>query len=403
MTIGALLYASSTHNSVYDLNLVESFLMGSLISAVDPVSTMAVFQTVGVKPQLYNLVFGESMLNDAVAIVLAEGFNDIIKDHHEDRHDEPQVILNALPKIIGIMIGSTILGIIFGCLSALTHKHLPRLREIGSHHEPLELALVISFSYMSYVIAEEIHLSGIMSVLFCGIMMDHYTMQNLSAHSRVSAKAIFNLLAHVSESFVFVYLGMAIFTHDTHQIEATHIILAIVWCLVGRAVGIFPLIWLSNGLCVKIFKVCGCHREENRTCWCKEQKRPIGWRQQTILWLSGIRGAVAFAVANGVDIVGPTRNVFITTTLILIFVTTVLFGSTTYPILKWLEVNEHIQPLTPLEMEEQEKKLSERTKSWLWQLDREKLKPFMTISNDNNILQHISTSSSTVKMSEGQI
>jgi len=55
---------------VYRLSLVESFAFGSLISAVDPVATLAIFQAIDVDQVLYMLVFGESVLNDAVSIVL---------------------------------------------------------------------------------------------------------------------------------------------------------------------------------------------------------------------------------------------------------------------------------------------------------------------------------------------
>jgi sodium/hydrogen exchanger 8 len=55
---------------IYELSAVESFAFGSTISAVDPVATLAIFQALDVVPLLYMLVFGESMLNDAVAIVL---------------------------------------------------------------------------------------------------------------------------------------------------------------------------------------------------------------------------------------------------------------------------------------------------------------------------------------------
>ena len=55
---------------MYQFDLVESFAFGSLISAVDPVATLAIFQALDVDPILYMLVFGESMLNDAVSIVL---------------------------------------------------------------------------------------------------------------------------------------------------------------------------------------------------------------------------------------------------------------------------------------------------------------------------------------------
>ncbi len=55
---------------IFELSAVECFAFGSMISAVDPVATLAIFQALSVDPILYMLVFGESMLNDAVAIVL---------------------------------------------------------------------------------------------------------------------------------------------------------------------------------------------------------------------------------------------------------------------------------------------------------------------------------------------
>ena len=57
---------------MYPLSVAESFAFGSLISAVDPVATLAIFQAIDTDPVLYMLVFGESVLNDAVAIVLTE-------------------------------------------------------------------------------------------------------------------------------------------------------------------------------------------------------------------------------------------------------------------------------------------------------------------------------------------
>ena len=64
------LHTSLQADVAYELDAVESFAFGSLISAVDPVATLAIFSALDVDPILYMLVFGESILNDAVAIVL---------------------------------------------------------------------------------------------------------------------------------------------------------------------------------------------------------------------------------------------------------------------------------------------------------------------------------------------
>ena len=67
---GAGIWCLGVLEVAYRLSLVESFAFGSLISAVDPVATLAIFSALDSDPVLNMLVFGESILNDAVSIVL---------------------------------------------------------------------------------------------------------------------------------------------------------------------------------------------------------------------------------------------------------------------------------------------------------------------------------------------
>ena len=68
LVVGGGVYLLGVADVVYQLDFVQSFAFGSLISAVDPVATLAIFQALDVDPVLNMLVFGESILNDAVAI-----------------------------------------------------------------------------------------------------------------------------------------------------------------------------------------------------------------------------------------------------------------------------------------------------------------------------------------------
>uniref|UniRef100_A0A1I7XQG2 Sodium/hydrogen exchanger 8 n=1 Tax=Heterorhabditis bacteriophora TaxID=37862 RepID=A0A1I7XQG2_HETBA len=69
--IGLTVYILGQADLVLELSIFECFAYASMISAVDPVATLAIFQAIKVEGLLYMLVFGESMLNDAVSIVLA--------------------------------------------------------------------------------------------------------------------------------------------------------------------------------------------------------------------------------------------------------------------------------------------------------------------------------------------
>jgi solute carrier family 9 (sodium/hydrogen exchanger), member 8 len=76
----------------------------------------------------------------------------------------------------------------------------------------LEIAFMFVFMYSPYVFAEAIKLSGIMAILFAGLVMSHYTHYNLSSVSRITLQQIFRTLAFISETCVFAYLGLAIFS-----------------------------------------------------------------------------------------------------------------------------------------------------------------------------------------------
>jgi sodium/hydrogen exchanger 8 len=70
--MGTGIYLLGKIHLTYALDAREAFAFGSLVSAVDPVATLAIFNALDIDPVLYMLVFGESILNDAVAIVLTK-------------------------------------------------------------------------------------------------------------------------------------------------------------------------------------------------------------------------------------------------------------------------------------------------------------------------------------------
>lgn len=149
--IGAGIYLLGLAQVVYKLSFVESFAFGSLISAVDPVATVAIFHALDVDPVLNMLVFGESILNDAVAIVLTTavlGSNDPIMSTGE-------AILSAINRFWLMFFASAGIGVLFALVSALLLKHVD-LRKNPS----LEFGMMLVFTYAPYVLAEGIHLSG---------------------------------------------------------------------------------------------------------------------------------------------------------------------------------------------------------------------------------------------------
>ena len=130
---------------------MESFAFGSLISAVDPVATVAIFHALNVDPVLNMLVFGESILNDAISIVLTTA---AVQSINPDQTTQDAILVGVRSFCL-MFFASAIIGVIFALASALLLKHVD-LRKNPS----LEFAMMLVFTYAPYVLAEGIHLSG---------------------------------------------------------------------------------------------------------------------------------------------------------------------------------------------------------------------------------------------------
>jgi sodium/hydrogen exchanger-like protein 3 len=92
----------------FETPLLDTFLFSSLISAVDPVAVLAVFEEIHVNEILYIVVFGESLLNDAVTVVLYH----IFETYNEMGVDNIQVIdvVNGALSFLCVAIGGTVVG-----------------------------------------------------------------------------------------------------------------------------------------------------------------------------------------------------------------------------------------------------------------------------------------------------
>jgi sodium/hydrogen exchanger 8 len=180
---------------------IECLIFGSLISAVDPVAVLGILTQSRLKsPLMYSLIFGESVLNDAVSIVLFNTFRNFHTSTTSattaagGRHAKPAQHVDTIGEFdhftIGalfldfllVSVGSLWIGVLVGLICSFLFKNSNL-----SKTPDVEFTLIIFFAYTAYCLSEILGLSGIMSLFFCSIVLAHY---NWSALERRVAEII---------------------------------------------------------------------------------------------------------------------------------------------------------------------------------------------------------------------
>ncbi|XP_016987510.1 sodium/hydrogen exchanger 6 isoform X5 [Drosophila rhopaloa] len=291
-------------------SFLDTLYFGALISPTDPLTILAIFNDLRVDVNLYALVLGESVLNDAVAIVLSGAIQNYGEHYSNTGEFETTAFLRSLSDFFSIFILSLMIGAAMGCLTALMTK-FTRVRDFPL----LESALFVLMSYSTFLLAEATQLTGVVAVLFCGICQAHYTYNNLSEDSRQRTKQIFELLNFLAENFIFSYIGVSMFTFPKHHFDAGFIITAFICAAIGRAVNVYPLSWLLN----------------------IKRKPKISANFQHMLFFAGLRGAMSFALAIR-NTVSDARQTMLTATSLIVIFTVVIQGGAANFLLNWLKI-----------------------------------------------------------------
>uniref|UniRef100_A0A668A8T2 Sodium/hydrogen exchanger n=1 Tax=Myripristis murdjan TaxID=586833 RepID=A0A668A8T2_9TELE len=308
--IGGLLYAvcqiqPDNPSSLHQIELLPCLLFGSIISAVDPVAVLAVFEEIHINELLHILVFGESLLNDAVTVVLYHLFE-------EYSGIGTVSVLDGFLGVISFLVvalGGVLVGAIYGILAAFTSR-------FTSHTRVIEPLFVFVYSYMAYLSAEMFHLSGIMALIACGAVMRPYVEANISHKSHTTIKYFLKMWSSVSETLIFIFLGVAT-VDGPHNWNWTFVTVTVILCLVARVIGVVGLTYVINKF--RIVK--------------------LTTKDQFIVAYGGLRGAIAFSLGFLLDPAHfAMREMFLTAIITVIFFTVFVQGMTIKPLVELLAV-----------------------------------------------------------------
>ncbi|QHS72636.1 bifunctional K:H/Na:H antiporter NHX1 [Saccharomyces paradoxus] len=305
-----------------DISFADAMSVGATLSATDPVTILSIFNAYKVDPKLYTIIFGESLLNDAISIVMFETCQKF--------HGQPATfssVFEGAGLFLMTFSVSLLIGVLIGILVALLLKHTHIRR-----YPQIESCLILLIAYESYFFSNGCHMSGIVSLLFCGITLKHYAYYNMSRRSQITIKYIFQLLARLSENFIFIYLGLELFTEVELVYKPLLIIVAAISICVARWCAVFPLSQFVNWIYrVKTIRSMSGITGENISV-----PDEIPYNYQMMTFWAGLRGAVGVALALGIQ--GEYKFTLLATVLVVVVLTVIIFGGTTAGMLEVLNI-----------------------------------------------------------------
>ena len=303
--------------SGFQPTMSETLAFGALISATDPVSTLAVFQSKRVDPTLFYLVFGESVLNDAVGLVMYETLRKFVGIQHSTSS-----VGTAIFDFCIIFVCSTLLGLLCG----IAASKITKLVKGGEDVVLIECGMFSLVVYLPFLVAEVLSMSGIVTILFTGIMCKCYGAKNLTPESKLVMDDFFRILAHLAETAIFLQLGLSVFgltSTEPEALNAAFVLITLACCLLARAVNVYPISYFLNRVVYEKSPV---------------NEMLVKPKTQHMLYLSGLRGAVAFACAQTFPDDYGNRGVFVVTTMAVVLVTTFTMGGGTESMLEGLGI-----------------------------------------------------------------
>jgi len=261
------------------------------------------------------------VLNDAVALIT---FRAITHYGVALKSEWESIVLSFV--VTGV--GSALMGVATGFLAALSFKYMGMGRRGDLPH--VECTIFAAFAYGSFVCAELPELSGIVGAMFAGMTMRAFARPNLSSKARVYIDVLLKVMATVADNIIYLLVGFALTIEIPYVLrpdlpgntlslsQSTNaFVYVIVLCLAARALHLFPILGFFN-------------------LTTPEQSLRVPFAQQIICWFSGLRGAIAVALAY--QVVGPNAHVIRASTMFVVVGTTFVFGGSTKCLLDVLKI-----------------------------------------------------------------
>ncbi|KAH3763807.1 sodium/hydrogen exchanger, Na+/H+ exchanger, antiporter [Pelomyxa schiedti] len=297
--------------------LFDCLVVGAVLSAIDTVATLAALRELKVDLMLHSIVFGESVLNDAVAITL---FNTL--SQFSDVSEVGWVnILKSVGEFLAVCVLSVLVGLAVGFICSFGMKKVKHYGLSSAY----ETSVVLLCAYISYSVAQVLFLSGVVSLFVCGTLLSHYAFYSVSREARVTLFHISGTFGLIADTTMFISVGLTLFSGDkpfasgAWNMPLTLSVLGLV--IAARAATVFPISAIANI----------SRRRQPSGSLVAEYSRPIPFKYAFLMFYANLRGGVALILAlNAPE--STQRRTIVNVTYLVVLITNTLIGASTKPV-----------------------------------------------------------------------
>jgi monovalent cation/hydrogen antiporter len=309
-TTGIAIFA---HYLIPGMTWPLAFVLGAILSATDAVAAMSITKGLGLSHKTMTILEGESLINDAsglvsyglaVAAVAGSSF----------------VLWKAGLKFVVLIAGGLLVGWVLGTLLKMVLKRI-------HHKSTVAISFTLLVPFIAYLVAEELHVSGVIAVVKIGLMLSRVTRRKVAGETRASYKSIWDIVVFILNGLIFVLIGIE-FPYVIKNIDA-----ALVWPLIGYSFLICVLALVIRMLRI-FFQRVNLEKAFQRKSIARNRRALLDWKECLIIGWSGMRGIVSLATALALPLTlndgteFPQRDVIIFMAVVVVLITLVGQGLT---------------------------------------------------------------------------
>ncbi|WP_309056384.1 Na+/H+ antiporter [Streptomyces sp.] len=295
------------------LPLAAALALGALVAPPDPVAATAVAGSLGLPRRLVSILEGEGLFNDVTAIVLYHvAITAVVTGHF------------SWPEAVGELVLSGVVAVAVGLgLGWLSNKLIGVLGDAT-----LQTGLTLLVPFVGYVLAEELHGSGVLAVLVTALFLAEHAVDADDVMGRLAGQTFWQVVDTLVTGVAFGLIGLELIhvfgVAEGRGPEMLGWGAAVVAVVVGvRLLWLLPATWLAKRL----------HTRRD-----VDEEIPVSWRETVVMWWAGMRGVASVALAlaiplrtdDGAPFPGRDEIVFIAFCVI---IATLVFQGLTLP---WL-------------------------------------------------------------------